>query len=114
MTSRRTMKAKTLLTVLAMAIGVVALGAQPALAASCGPAPEWGDNYYSYATFSKYEAVCDYLAVRGWQGVPGEGQQWSPYAYDYTVGNAHSDWNVKNYIQYPPCLNWDGYSYLSA
>lgn len=110
MTVGWTTKIRPLLAALAMVVGVVALGAQPAFAASCGPSPEYGAAEYSYATFSKYEAVCDYLAVRGYQGVPGEGQQWSPYAYDYTVGNAHSDWNVKNYIQYPPCLNWDGYS----
>jgi hypothetical protein len=103
-------KIKALFAAFALIVGFGVLGAPPASAASCGPEPEWGDAYYSYATFSKYSAVCGYLAVRGWEGVPGQGQQWSPYVYDYTVGSAFHDWNVKNYIQYPPCLNWDGYS----
>ena len=96
---------------LALLTGLMATGAQPAHAAGCvGTAFEgWT---YDYAYYTKYASVCGYLAVRAQQGVPGQGVQWTGYAYDYTVGDAYNDWNVKNWVQYKPALNSDGYSSL--
>lgn len=106
------MKAKTLLAALAMTLGVVALGAQPALAAGCGgsyKSTSWG---YDWARYLEYVSVCDHMQAKGEYSHPIYGYLWTDWAYDYTVGDAYGDYDAVKTM--PPCCrpatNATGYS----
>ena len=113
MTVKWTTRLVAVLTALVLFTGVAIVDSQPAQAAGCtGSAFEGWD--YDEAWYTKYAAVCSYLAVRGEYSHPIYGYLWTSYAYDYTVGNQHSDYKVVKWMSTccRPATNADGYSSL--
>ncbi len=87
---------------------------QAAAAGGCGPGGngKWTSYESSHSTRTNLANECDWMRVKSKYAQPGVGYVWGQYSYDYTVGERHSDWSVKNYPQWTPVLSAEGSDWI--